>query len=275
MFEMETNLYSNKNFMSKMQAETSKSSRAKLKRKRPSDVDLNTLYDEWLSSSLSSSSQSSSSSSLDNQLDELTPRRNPHKILVTEEKMANALKELQLQSLEQEMLNTEDNKQENQSDKLNTNLILPDIKSNRIYITNELKEILNNNSTHNLTDLDLNKLIEQQNKMQLIPYMPITIPESVPIYKVEEPSEVQKNQLKRTYSQVNKISIEELNSSCATNNANQSQANEYQVDEWEEDLSESKSDKLMTNNQMESEKTKPHFTIIELNEPVNDEEMEI
>lgn len=197
MFEMETNLYSNKNFMSKMQAETSKSSRAKLKRKRPSDVDLNTLYDEWLSSSLSSSSQSSSSSSLDNQLDELTPRRNPHKILVTEEKMANALKELQLQSLEQEMLNTEDNKQENESDKLNTNLILPDIKSNRIYITNELKEILNNNSTHNLTDLDLNKLIEQQNKMQLIPYMPITIPESVPIYKVEEPSEVQKNQLKR------------------------------------------------------------------------------
>jgi len=146
--------------------------------------------DSSSSSSSSSSSTSSSSSNLsniDNQFDFDCPR----KIFITEQKMADALKELQIETFKKNnnnlLFNIEMNENDNEQEK------------EEFLLTNELKktiELLNKESY-------FNKFITSYDQLQLIPYNPLKSNNNKiesSHYEVEEPldtSNNKKNLLKR------------------------------------------------------------------------------
>ena len=168
----------------------------RLKRKRPYAADLPSLdsdlldYDTYCNefsngSESSSPTSSSSSGSLDNRFDFIN-RKNPNKIFVTEERMAKALRELQIQTRGMSERTSESESSDNE---------------NNFYVTDELKQSLRLLDKQN--DDDLNKLISvtsgDRPQMQIIPYIPLnSFIDPTDVYQVEEPTDiVKKNLLKR------------------------------------------------------------------------------
>lgn len=200
--------------------------------------------DENSNSSTSSSVVSTSSGSVS-----LKPIKHGHKILVTEEKMSNALKDLQIEvGKDTGMMQTSDKKniifdiyssdeeEENENEEMK--------KQSGFLISDELKNTLRDyNSSENyfLKQMKHEKSVNfNLNKMQLIPWSPgisnfeeesdsfssssssssesslSPNDKNSTFYKVEEPSEInskEKNKLKRKFSQLNKICIEEVTDS--------------------------------------------------------------
>ena len=145
------------------------------------------------SSSSSTSSSSSNLSNIDNQFDFDCPR----KIFITEQKMADALKELQIETFKNDNNNLFFNIEMNDNNNNNDN----EQEKEEFLLTNELKktiELLNNKESN------FNKFITSYDQLQLIPYNPFKSNNINKIesshYEVEEPldtSNNKKNLLKR------------------------------------------------------------------------------
>ena len=136
------------------------------------DDDITYLNNESASCSPNSSSESSSvsaSSVLDNQFDfEPAIRR---KILITEEKMAQALKDLHIKAYN----NSQHQQTREQSPSNNNN---ENRRNDRFFLSDELKQTIKYLNNDTSSSSQLKKLItsENQSKMlQLIPYIPLEI----------------------------------------------------------------------------------------------------
>lgn len=175
----------------------------RLKRKRPYAADLPSLDSDLLDhdtycnefdnrSESSSTTSSSSSDSFDSRFDFIN-RKNPNKIFVTEERMAKALRDLQIQTRGQQSVGQGMPERASESESSDN--------ENNFYVTDELKQSLRLLDEQN--EDDLNKLISvtssDRPQMQIIPYIPLSsFIDPTDAYLVEEPTDiVKKNLLKR------------------------------------------------------------------------------